>query len=361
MSDAPMPTTRSTPAPGAIVAALKWADLFFDVDPFSGEATADAKARGFSAADEAALELALGLGEALDRSVVAISVGGDDAVAGLERALAVGVDRAVLVSLDGSDRDSLSVAAALAWALESAGLTDPLVVCGDYSADRGSGTVPAALAALTGLPQALGLVSASLVDPVNSTDAPSARAASAEGTPLPARIRVQRRLDGARREELLVSPPAVVSVEGAVARLRRAPLGGTLGAGRTKIERLVAPGDLVVVPSAGVGEVGPPTPRTKVMAPPDGGDALARVEQLTGMASTATAPAQALVVSPEEAARHLLDAWVASGGTVPDDYDAGGADPGPGTGAVDRADRPVIGDPDVNRPAATAPAAPRDA
>ena len=354
MNDASMPTSRATPGPGVIVAALKWADVFFDVDPFTGEATADPKARGFSPADEAALELALSLGKALDRSVVALTAGGDDAVAGLERSLAVGADRAVLVSLDGLDPDSLSVAGALAWAMESAGLVDPLVVCGDYSADRGSGTVPAALAALTGLPQALGLVSAVLAGPPGADGVVE----RAHDWPPSHRIRVQRRLDGARREELLVSPPAVLSVEGSLARLRRAPLASTLGADRAHLERLVAPPDLFVRPSAGVGEVGPPTPRTKVMAPPAGGEALTRVEQLTGMASTPASPSQALVVSPEEAARHLLDAWVASGGTVPE-----GSDPG---GTVvdiegeDVAERPVIDDPNSPRPPADAAASGRD-
>lgn len=117
----------------------------------------------------------------------------------------------------------------------------------------------------------------------------------------------------------------------------------------------------MVKPSAGVGEVGPPTPRTKVMAPPVGGDALARVEQLTGMASTSTSPSQALVVSPEEAARQLLVAWVASGGTVPEGIDPDGAIAEPGTSGVDATERPVIDYPDVNRPAATAPASPSDA
>ena len=53
------------------------------------------------------------------------------------------------------------------------------------------------------------------------------------------------------------------------------------------------------------------------MPSPVGDAALARVEQLTDTQSVA-APAQALVVSPEEAARHLLEAWAASGGTVPE-------------------------------------------
>ena len=79
------------------------------------------------------------------------------------------------------------------------------------------------------------------------------------------------------------------------------------------------------------------------------------------MASTSTSPSQALVVSPEEAARQLLVAWVASGGTVPEGIDPDGAIAEPGTSGVDATERPVIDYPDVNRPAATAPASPSDA
>src|SRR5208282_5945389 len=41
-------------------------------------------------------------------------------------------------------------------------------------------------------------------------------------------LRVHRRLDGGRREVLMVRPPAVVSVEAAGVRLRRAGLPATL-------------------------------------------------------------------------------------------------------------------------------------
>ena len=49
-----------------------------------------------------------------------------------------------------------------------------------------------------------------------------------------------RRLDGGRREVLAVPPPAVLSVEGAVARLRRASLPAELESRRAVIE--VVPG-----------------------------------------------------------------------------------------------------------------------
>ncbi|MEZ5373806.1 MAG: mycofactocin-associated electron transfer flavoprotein beta subunit [Microthrixaceae bacterium] len=281
--------------PGVVVAALKWADLFVDVDPLTGEATADPKGRGFSAADEAALELALRLGARWSCEVVAITAGSDGASAGLARAVSVGADRSVLVGVSDEQPSSLNVARALAWGLRSADLHDPVIVCGDYSADRGSGSVPAALAALTGLPQALGLVVVDL---------------GGDGA-----LRVQRRLDGARREELLVRPPAVLSVEGSVGRLRRAPLSGALVAAEPL--RLTPPSDVEVAEPTGVGETGPAIPRTRRIPAPAGEDALARVEALTGTQATST-PTQALAVSPEEAARHLLEAWAASGGAVPE-------------------------------------------
>ena len=96
-----------------------------------------------------------------------------------------------------ADVESAAVARALAGVLAGASW----VVCGDASADRGSGAVPAFLAAELGASQALGLV---------------AVAPAVDG------VRATRRLDGGRRELLAVGAPAVLSVEGAAARLRRA-------------------------------------------------------------------------------------------------------------------------------------------
>ena len=95
------------------------------------------------------------------------------------------------------------------------------MVCGDVSADRGSGSVPAFVAAELGVAQALGLVERR---PATATAA----------------RRVTRRLDGGRREVLAVTAPAVLSVEGAVARLRRASLPAELAARTAPIE--VVPG-----------------------------------------------------------------------------------------------------------------------
>ena len=87
-----------------------------------------------------------------------------------------------------------------------------VVVCGAWSIDRGSGSVPAFLAARLDAAQALGLVSLSF-------DASPRRTIEAE-----------RRLDRGRRERLRVAAPAVLSVEGGSARLRRATLDRVLAA-----------------------------------------------------------------------------------------------------------------------------------
>ena len=105
--------------------------------------------------------------------------------------------------------DSASVAAALTPVVAHS----TAVWCGDYSADRGSGSVPAFLAARLHRQQALGLVGVEFIDP----------------------LRVTRRLDGGRREILRITGPAVLSVEGSVARLRRASLRSALTAQKAEV------------------------------------------------------------------------------------------------------------------------------
>ena len=107
--------------------------------------------------------------------------------------------------LVGGEQES---AAALAAALRQHYGVPDLVLCGDRSADRATGSFPAFLAASLSAAQALGVV----------------RLEPGDGRAL----RVHRRLDGGRREVLMVRPPAVVSVEAAGVRLRRAGLPATL-------------------------------------------------------------------------------------------------------------------------------------
>ena len=130
---------------------------------------------GVSAADEAAIEMALRHGEATRTTVIAVTVGGPASDHALRTALACGVATAIRVAAP-DDLNSASVAEALTPVVAHS----TAVWCGDYSADRGTGSVPAFLAARLQRQQALGLVGVDFTTP----------------------LRVTRRLDGGRREIL---------------------------------------------------------------------------------------------------------------------------------------------------------------
>lgn len=226
-----------------------------------------------SGSDAAALETALGL----DADVTAITAGPPDADAGLRRAIAAGATRAIRVDVPNGLR---SDAVATALAPHCAGVS--WVLCGDASTDRGSGSVPAFLAAELGVGQALGLVA------VESTGTDS--------------LRVVRRLDGGRREILEASSPTVVSVEGSVARLRRASLPAEIAAQRSPVEVVAGPDGPVERPATV--RVYRPRPRETAMP---SGDAFARIGQLTDAGASAER-ADVLVLDPPAAASKIVDA-----------------------------------------------------
>ena len=234
-----------------------------------------------SAADRAALEVALGLSPAGDVTVV--SVGPPAADAALREALAVGAGRVVRVDAPGG-LASADVARALAPVCGRA----EWVVCGDVSADRGTGAVPAFLAAELGSGQALGLVSVR---------------AGADGT-----LRVIRRLDGGRREVLDAPPGTVLSVEGAAASLRRASLPAELAAGRATIEVRRAP----PAHPEPTGEPRPYRPRPRPVPVPSG-DAGDRIRWLTGVSDeTEAASSEVVALAPPAAAACIVEhlrAW----------------------------------------------------
>jgi electron transfer flavoprotein beta subunit len=157
------------------------------------------------------------------------------------------------------------------------------VLCGDVSADRGTGSVPAFLAAELGVAQALGLVA---VDVAND-----------------GRLRGVRRLDGGRREVLSIDPPAVLSVEGAVARLRRGTLPAELAARGAEVEVIAGP----TGPVEAAAEVRPYRPRPRERPAPEG-EALDRVRRLTATGSAPAAPAETVVLEPPAAADRILTA-----------------------------------------------------
>jgi electron transfer flavoprotein beta subunit len=157
------------------------------------------------------------------------------------------------------------------------------VLCGDYSLDRGTGSVPAFLAGELSSAQALGLLE---VRPVVDT-APNA-------------FSVVRRLDGGRREILEVTPPAVLSVEGSAASLRRASLAASLAARSAPVRTVRGPHGRL--PEA---EIHPYRPRARVLPAPAGGS-LDRVRQILDVGGSDT-HAELVTLDPPAAAVRILD------------------------------------------------------
>jgi len=275
-----------------IVAALSWSWRDTEVDPLTGAVRANRRDRGPSRAELAALEHALRLGERWDARVVAASVAPAEADEMLRDALAVGAAQALRVEpaswaagprpvgLVGGEQES---AAALAAALRQHYGVPDLVLCGDLAADRATGSFPAFLAASLGAEQALGCVR---LEPVDDRT-----------------LRVHRRLDGGRREVLMVRPPAVVSVEAAGVRLRRAGLPAALATASTAIT--VASTPAATARRIRVLGAHPYRPRPRELPEPVG-TALRRTLELTGALVQRTPPAVLGPLSPGQAADELL-------------------------------------------------------
>lgn len=250
-----------------VVVCLKWVA--------SADAPGDARFAGMSPADHAALELALQWAANCGGDVTAITVGPAQADHVLRDAIACGVARAVRIDAQMAT-SSAEIAAAIAAVAEHAAW----VWCGDYSIDNGSGSVPGFLAAALQARQALGVVAVTLEDD---------------------HIVATRRIDGGRREVLHVRPPAVISVEGATARLRRASLTALRAAATAQIE-IVAP---AIAMRTDEYRVQPYRPRARALAAPRAADALDRVRSLTTTGTPATHHAVETLDPPAAAARML--------------------------------------------------------
>jgi electron transfer flavoprotein beta subunit len=262
---------------GPVGVCLKWVAARPDVDAVTGAVRTDERAGGPSAADQAALEWALRTAEQRSVDCIAVTAGPEIAEEMLRQALACGAARAVRVSL-ALETSSDVVGAALATVLAGCSY----VWFGDHSLDRGSGSVPAYVAAHLGAAQALGLVQVDL---------------GRDG------IDAVRRLDGGRRERLTLVEPAVLSVEGATASLRRAPLAATIAAGRAAVERRHGP----IVAEHPARPTRPFRPRPRSLPAPEGDTALARIVSLV-RAEGSSARSEPVSLEPPAAADRILDA-----------------------------------------------------
>lgn len=240
----------------------------------------DERFAGISLADQAALETGLRIAEALNEPCTVISVGPAGAETSLRDALACGAHDVLRIDSP-VDVDSAETARLLADHCQNS----RLVVCGDYSSDRGSGSVPALIAARLERGQALGLIDVRIAGESLS---------------------VIRRLDGGRREQLSIGAPAVISVEGSVARLRRASLRATLAANDTaiRVETFEGSGAIRRTPESAPER--PYRPRARVVPSPSGSSALDRVRQITDTASS-KGHGETVVLEPKEAALRILE------------------------------------------------------
>jgi len=250
-----------------------------------GEAVDDVRFAGISDADQAALEVALRLAEQLGATITAIAVGPVGADTALRDAISCGAHGALRVDAP-ADLTSEDVAREL-----SAHLVDAaIVVCGDASTDRGSGSVPAFVAHRLGRAQALGLV-----------------AIDVDGTASPAALGATRRLDGGRRERLRVPMPCVVSVEGAVASLRRASLRSALAARTALIDVVPMAGPPSLHTHGPAPIVSPYRPRARELAAPAGDVVLDRMRALLD-ATGSSAHGETVVLDPHAAAVRIVAA-----------------------------------------------------
>lgn len=276
-----------------IAVCVKWVDLNPDIDPLHGTVEERPHGAGWSSSDLSAVEVALRLGERWGAEVLVACVGPPSADGPLRELLAAGADRALRIEVEGAHGVDGPPSGDVARLLDAAWASSPpdVVVCGDASVDRGSGSVPAFLAHEMGAAQALGLVA---VDPLDPVDPDAATGAAA--------VRATRRLDGGRREELTIAAPAVLSVEGSVATLRRAPLAATLARRDASIEVHSAH-----LPAAGdEPRLHPWRPRARALPGPVGERALDRIVALTGALVDRTPP-RTLELAPHDAAAAILD------------------------------------------------------
>ena len=254
----------------SIVACVKWVS-------HPGEPH-DERFAGMSMADQSALEFALRQGERLGLPVTVITVGPAGADRVLRDALACGATRAIRIEAP-TTAAGTDVATAIADHIAGA----RWVWCGDYSLDRGAGSVPPFIAAHLGAEQALGVIAVTLDgDTVHAT----------------------RRLDGGRRELLVVTAPAVVSVEGATARLRRAGLQQLRTAAAAAIE--VMPATTPIHRAEFM--VRPYRPRARELPAPAGDSPLDRLRVLTDAAAASAARGETVHLAPHAAAARIVQA-----------------------------------------------------
>lgn len=172
--------------------------------------------------DACAVEAAVRLKETHGGEVTAITVGDEEAEAGLRKALAMGADAAVRIGMEGPVIDPMVVARLIgAWARDRG---FDLLLTGVMAADNGHGVVGPALGALLGLPHATMVVELAVAEGVAS---------------------VTRELEEGLKERLELNLPALMAAQTGLAEPRYVSIMGIRKVRKTPVE-IVAPADLGV-------------------------------------------------------------------------------------------------------------------
>ncbi len=153
--------------------------------------------------DEYAVEEGLRLREARGGKVTAVSLGGDETLTVLRKALAMGVDEAVLIKDDRKETyDGLRVARILAAAVKARFADSDLLLFGRLSVGADNAQVPAMTAELLGWPQATVVTKLAIEGSAGTAEREIEGAVEKVAFTLPAVVSAQKGLNEPRYETL---------------------------------------------------------------------------------------------------------------------------------------------------------------
>ncbi|MDQ2717974.1 MAG: electron transfer flavoprotein subunit beta/FixA family protein, partial [Chloroflexota bacterium] len=166
------------------------------IDPITGQVDVERFVQILNPADACAVEAAVRFKEQLGGTVLALTVGPQDAEGALRAALAIGADSALRIwSPRAAAWGPFTVAAALAAYVQKEVPQPDLILCGDSASDWSSGVVGPALAEKLGLPLISGVTQFALAQERDVLT-----------------IQATRRLERGYRELLAANCPLLVTV-----------------------------------------------------------------------------------------------------------------------------------------------------
>ncbi len=268
------------------------------IDPITGQVDYERFIQILNPADACAVEAAVRLKEQLGGSILAITLGLQEAEGALRAALAIGADTALrLWNPQASNWGPFTVASSLAACIEIEAPEVDLVLCGDTSGDWSSGIVGPALAERLDLPQITGVMQLNVIREERQDTA---------------KLQVTRKLERGYRELLEALPPLLMTVTSDLNEPRYPSLPAHLASLQATIPvidplPLIGNAYEVEADETTLLEIHTPRPRPRRIAAPDSHhSAFERIGEI--IAGGAAGRKTSLVEgSPEELARTLVE------------------------------------------------------